>query len=115
MSGPIGTSLSFGAGPRVAGTVLHSSSVPSGIQLQGEPSTAFSLKAPTRCACAVATSIIQSSRPVAGAVACATKATCFESGDQFASTAFNFAGSPVIVFGAVCLPISTACSCSATS
>src|SRR5271154_1224013 len=105
-------SLAFGAAPRFAGTVLHSSDALSGIHAHGELSTAFSFTIPTRCACEVATSITQSSSPVAGAVACATNAACFESGDHIASTAFNFAGRPVIALGAVA---STACSCSATS
>jgi len=108
-------SLTFGAAPRFAGTVLHSSDALSGIHWHGEPSTAFSFTIPTRYACEVAASVTQSSSPVAGAVACATNATCFESGDHIASTAFNFAGRPVIVLGTVSFVASTVCRYSPTS
>src|ERR1700748_2411909 len=104
--------LNFGAATPFAGNVLHRHGTLAGTHCHGEPSTAFSFTVPARCACEVAVSITQSSSPVAGAVACATNAACFESGDHIASTAFNFAGRPVIVFGAVA---STACSRSATS
>src|SRR6202034_857737 len=111
-SGPVGTSLTLGAVPRVAEIVLQSSEAESGIHAQGAPSTAFSLIVPTRWVLAAATSMIQRSRPLAGARACATNAACLESGAQIASTAFNLAGRPAMAFGAAA---STDCNCSEMS